>query len=93
MMKNMSNSIQFFLSALQKLGFDHAWTKNHSRGDNRDNDYIVLSLWCQVGASGGQYRGYEQYRGPQYWADKGLTPVLASNFSPADPGVMEKVGP
>jgi len=44
----------------------------------------------EVGPLGGQYRGYQQYRGPQYWADKGLTPVPASQFSLADPGVQEK---
>jgi len=44
----------------------------------------------EVGASGGQYRGYEQYRGPQYWADRGYTPVPASQFPQADPGLMEK---
>ena len=45
----------------------------------------------QVGVSGGQYRGYEQYRGPQYWADKGYTPVPASQLQLADPGLLEKV--
>jgi len=44
----------------------------------------------EVGVSGGQYRGYEQYRGPQYWADKGYTPVPASQLQLADPGLLEK---